>query len=206
MKALLLIDIQNDFLPGGALGVPDGDRIIPVINNIQHKFNCNIATRDWHPANHGSFASNHVNKQPGEVIQLNGLTQILWPDHCIQGSPGAELSPLINQSLLSKMIFKGTEPDIDSYSAFYDNGHLKETGLHTYLKRNGITSLYVAGLATDYCVYYTVNDALKLGYATTLITDATKGVNLHPNDSPKAIMDMQKRGAQLTTSAQILNN
>jgi nicotinamidase/pyrazinamidase len=205
MKALLLIDIQNDFLPGGALGVPDGDRIIPVINNIQHKFNCIIATRDWHPANHGSFASNHVNKQPGDVIQLNGLTQILWPDHCIQGSPGAELSPLINQSLLSNVIFKGTDPDIDSYSAFYDNGHLKETGLHTYLKRNGITSLYVAGLATDYCVYYTVLDALKLGYATTLITDATKGVNLHPNDSQKAITDMEKRGAQLTTSDQILN-
>ena len=206
MKALILIDIQNDFLPGGALGVPDGDHIIPVINNIQHKFNCIIATRDWHPANHGSFASNHVNKQPGEVIQLNGLTQILWPDHCIQGSPGAELSPLINQSLLSNVILKGTDPDIDSYSAFYDNGHLKETGLQTYLKRNGITSLYVAGLATDYCVYYTVKDALKLGYATTLITDATKGVNLHPDDSQKAITDMEKRGAQLTTSAQILNH
>ncbi|MGQ1946686.1 bifunctional nicotinamidase/pyrazinamidase [Geofilum sp. OHC36d9] len=206
MQALLLIDIQNDFLPNGALGVPDGDHIIPVINNIQHKFNCIIATRDWHPANHGSFASNHVNKQPGEVIQLNGLTQILWPDHCMQGSPGAELSPRINQSLLSNVIFKGTDPDIDSYSAFYDNGHLKETGLQVYLKRNGITSLYVAGLATDYCVYYTVLDALKLGYATTLITDATKGVNIHPNDSQKAIMNMEKQGAQLTTSAQILND
>lgn len=204
MKALLIVDVQNDFLPGGALAVPQGDAIIPVINNIQQHFKLIVATRDWHPANHGSFASNHDNRQPGEVIRLHGQQQVLWPDHCVQGSPGAEISPLLNQGLINNVIFKGSDPDIDSYSAFYDNGHLKETGLHAYLKRNGITSLFVCGLAADYCVYYTVKDALLLGYEANLLTDATRGVNLQPEDTEKAFKDMEKRGARLMTSTELL--
>lgn len=204
MKALLIVDVQNDFLPGGALAVPQGDVIIPVINNIQQHFKLIVATRDWHPANHGSFASNHDNRQVGEVIRLHGQEQVLWPDHCVQGSPGAEISPLLNQGLINNVIFKGSDPDIDSYSAFYDNGHLKETGLHAYLKRNGITSLFVCGLAADYCVYYTVKDALLLGYEANLLTDATRGVNLQPEDTDKAFKDMEKRGARLMTSTELL--
>lgn len=204
MKALLIVDVQNDFLPGGALAVPQGDAIIPVINNIQQHFKLIVATRDWHPANHGSFASNHDNRQVGEVIRLHGQQQVLWPDHCVQGSPGAEISPLLNQGLINNVIFKGSDPDIDSYSAFYDNGHLKETGLHAYLKRNGITSLFVCGLAADYCVYYTVKDALLLGYEANLLTDATHGVNLQPEDTDKAFKDMEKRGARLMTSTELL--
>lgn len=204
MKALLIVDVQNDFLPGGALAVPQGDVIIPVINNIQQHFKLIVATRDWHPANHGSFASNHDNRQVGEVIRLHGQEQVLWPDHCVQGSPGAEISPLLNQGLINNVIFKGSDPDIDSYSAFYDNGHLKETGLHAYLKRNGITSLFVCGLAADYCVYYTVKDALLLGYEANLLTDATRGVNLQPEDTEKAFKDMEKRGARLMTSTELL--
>ncbi|HHU57760.1 MAG TPA: bifunctional nicotinamidase/pyrazinamidase [Bacteroidales bacterium] len=204
MKALLIVDVQNDFLPGGALAVPQGDAIIPVINNIQQHFKLIVATRDWHPANHGSFASNHDNRQVGEVIRLHGQEQVLWPDHCVQGSPGAEISPLLNQGLINNVIFKGSDPDIDSYSAFYDNGHLKETGLHAYLKRNGITSLFVCGLAADYCVYYTVKDALLLGYEANLLTDATRGVNLQPEDTEKAFKDMEKRGARLMTSTELL--
>lgn len=204
MKALLIVDVQNDFLPGGALAVPQGDAIIPVINNIQQHFKLIVATRDWHPANHGSFASNHDNRQVGEVIRLHGQEQVLWPDHCVQGSPGAEISPLLNQGLINNVIFKGSDPDIDSYSAFYDNGHLKETGLHAYLKRNGITSLFVCGLAADYCVYYTVKDALLLGYEANLLTDATRGVNLQPEDTDKAFKDMEKRDARLMTSTELL--
>ncbi len=204
MKALLIVDVQNDFLPGGALQVPEGDEIIPVINNIQKYFRLIVATRDWHPANHGSFASNHDAKKPGDVIRLHGQSQILWPDHCVQGSPGAEMSPLLNQALINNVVFKGSDPDIDSYSAFYDNGHLKETGLHAYLKRNGITTLYVTGLAADYCVYYTVKDALLLGYETYLVMDATRGVNLHADDTQKAFDDLKEKGARLISSAALM--
>lgn len=203
MKALLIIDLQNDFLPGGPLQVPHGDEIIPVINNIQKSFRIIVATRDWHPVNHGCFASNHEGKSPGDVIKLNGQRQTLWPDHCVQGSPGAEISPLLNQALINNFIFKGSDPDIDSYSAFYDNGHLKETGLHSYLKRNGITALYITGLASEYGVYHTVKDALLLGYETYVVVDATKGVNLEKDDTKKALADMKKRGAVLITSSDI---
>lgn len=204
MKALILVDIQNDFLPNGALGVPTGDEIIPVVNNIQQQFQTIVATRDWHPMNHGSFASNHESKKPGEFVVLHGQDQVLWHDHCVQGSPGAELSTLLNQALIKHVVFKGTDPGIDSYSAFFDNGRLKKTELDSYLKRNKITSIYVAGLATDYCVYFTIKDGLSLGYDTYLITDAVRGINLQPNDSEKAIEDMVKHGAKLITSEEIL--
>ncbi len=203
MKTLLIVDVQNDFLPGGALPVSEGDEIIPVINTLQKKFNHIIATRDWHPANHVSFASNHESGQVGKTILIKGLTQTLWPDHCVQGSPGAELSPILNQHLIDKTFFKGDDPEIDSYSAFFDNGRLKQTGLHQYLKNKGVTDIYVTGLAADVCVYYTVKDALSLGYNTWLVTDATRGVNLMPADTEAALKDMAKRGAQLISSQKL---
>lgn len=203
MDALLIVDVQNDFLPGGSLPVPEGDKIIPVINALQPRFKHIIATKDWHPANHGSFASNHPGHQVGEVITLNGLEQILWPDHCVKGSPGAEFSPLLNQGLIQKVIFKGSDPAVDSYSAFFDNGRRIQTELHNYLRIKGIKRLYVTGLAADVCVYFTVKDALELGYETFLITDATKGVNLQPDDTEKAFEDMKNRGAKLIRSEEI---
>ena len=203
MNALLIVDVQNDFLPGGNLAVSQGNQIIPVINDLQKKFNLIIASRDWHPANHGSFASNHPGKKPGDNTVLNGLDQILWPDHCIQGSPGAELSSLLNQSLIHKIIFKGSDPLVDSYSAFFDNGHKIETELHQYLRKKGVKRLFITGLAADVCVWFTINDALKLGYETFLITDATKGVNMNPGDTEKALKDMEQKGANLISSEQV---
>ncbi|MGQ1890925.1 bifunctional nicotinamidase/pyrazinamidase [Thermophagus sp. OGC60D27] len=204
MDALLIVDVQNDFLPGGSLEVADGDKIIPVINALQPRFKHIIATKDWHPANHGSFASNHPGQKPGEVIKLHGLDQILWPDHCVKGSPGAELSPLLNHGLIQKVILKGSDPTVDSYSAFFDNGRRIQTELHNYLRHKGIKRLYVTGLAADVCVYFTVKDALELGYETILVTDATKGVNLQPDDTARAFADMQKRGATLLRSDEII--
>jgi len=203
MNALLIVDVQNDFLPGGNLAVSQGNQIIPVINDLQKKFNLIIASRDWHPANHGSFASNHPGKKPGDNTVLNGLDQILWPDHCIQGSPGAELSSLLNQSLIHKIIFKGSNPEVDSYSAFFDNGHKIETELHQYLRKKGVKRLFITGLAADVCVWFTINDALKLGYETFLITDANKGVNMNPGDTEKALKDMEQKGANLISSEQV---
>jgi len=200
MDALLIVDVQNDFLPGGSLAVPDGDKIIPVINSLQKQFEIIVATRDWHPANHGSFASNHKGHKPGDIIELDGLEQILWPDHCVQGSPGAELSPQLNQNMIQRVFFKGTDPNIDSYSAFFDNGHRIQTEVHDYLQKKGVKSVYIVGLAADVCVYFTVKDALKLGYDTYLIRDATRGVNMQPEDTKNALGDMEKRGAKLINS------
>lgn len=194
--ALLLIDIQNDFLPGGALAVPHGDQILQKINELlklpfDHKF----ATKDWHPHSHGSFANNHTNKKPGDRINLNGLDQILWPAHCIQNTPGAEFSPQWDSNSVEKVFFKGTDPSIDSYSAFFDNGHIKSTGLGEYLNQLGIDTLFIAGLATDYCVKFSVLDALKIGFKVYVIEDASKGVNLNPKDTSKALDEMQDAGA-----------
>ncbi len=203
MKALLIIDVQNDFLPGGALAVEEGDKIIPVINRVQYQFEHIVATRDWHPPNHGSFASNHEGARVSDIITLDGLEQILWPDHCVQGSPGAEFPPQLNKTFIERVIFKGDDPLVDSYSAFFDNGHRRDTGLHHFLRKKGVTDVYVTGLAADVCVYYTVKDALTLGYSTWLITDAIRGVNLKSDDTQKAIDDMAARGAHIITSDQI---
>jgi len=204
MKALLIVDVQNDFLPGGALEVPEGDQVIPIINDLQKKFSTIVASRDWHPADHGSFASNHPGHNPGDIITLNGLEQILWPDHCVQGTNGAEFAPELNQAPIQNVIFKGTDPGVDSYSAFFDNGHRIETELHQYLQKSGIKTLYIVGLAADVCVLFTVKDAIDLGYETYLVTDATKGVNMQPDDTSKALEDMKKHGAKLIESSTVV--
>lgn len=203
MNALILVDIQNDFLPGGALAVPAGDEIIPVINRIQPAFDLVIATQDWHPANHGSFALHHPGRTPGEMIELDGLPQILWPVHCVQDTPGAEFAPGLDRTRWDRVFHKGTDPNTDSYSGFYDNAHRHATGLGDYLKQKGVQEVCVAGLATDYCVKFTVLDALALGFETFLIEDACRGVNLAPEDVQLAKEAMQTGGAIFITSDEI---
>ncbi|MEZ4776041.1 MAG: bifunctional nicotinamidase/pyrazinamidase [Bacteroidia bacterium] len=203
MKALIIVDIQNDFLPGGALAVAQGDAIIPVVNRLQKNFELVVATQDWHPAGHGSFAANHSGKNPGEVIDLFGLQQILWPVHCVQESPGAEFARDLDTSAIDRVFTKGTDPEIDSYSGFFDNGRRKATGLGQYLQDKGVDTVYVVGLATDYCVKYTALDARSLGFETVLVADACRGVNLSPNDSQKAIEEMQAAGVTIITSDQL---
>ncbi|HEY2720463.1 MAG TPA: bifunctional nicotinamidase/pyrazinamidase [Chitinophagaceae bacterium] len=177
MKALLLIDIQNDFLPGGALPVPNGDKIIPVVNKLQDSFELVVATQDWHPKNHKSFASNHEGKKPFEIVKLDGLEQTLWPDHCVQGAPGAEFSRNLNTNRVEVIFRKGTEPGIDSYSGFYDNGHRKSTGLAGYLRERKVTEVYVTGLAGDICVYFTAMDSLKENFKTYIVEEAIRSLD-----------------------------
>lgn len=172
MKALILVDVQNDFTPGGSLEIPGGDRIIEPINEIQERFELVIATQDWHPPDHVSFASNHEGKKPFDVIDLHGMEQTLWPDHCVQGSEGARFHPGLETNRIEAVFRKGMARYIDSYSGFYDNGHQKTTGLAGYLMEKGVENLYFGGLAADICVYFTIKDALEEGFTATLIEDA----------------------------------
>jgi nicotinamidase/pyrazinamidase len=203
MDALVVVDIQNDFVPGGALAVPEGDQIVPLVNHLQQYFELIVATQDWHPPTHGSFASNHVGRKPGEVIDLHGLPQILWPAHCVQNTPGAELVPSLDQNRLSKVFQKGTHPEIDSYSGFFDNGRRSATGLGEYLRERGVTNLYLLGVATDYCVKFTALDARALGFTTFLVEDASRGVDLKPGDVSRAIEEMKAAGVEVVTSGSV---
>lgn len=204
MKALILVDIQNDFLPGGALAVPDGDKVIPVANQIQPLFPLVVATQDWHPANHGSFAASHPGKQVFQKIELNGLPQTLWPVHCVQNTQGADLAAALDRTRIAKTFPKGTEADIDSYSGLFDNGHRQSTGLGEWLKAQGVTEVFVCGLATDYCVKFTALDAAQMGFKTHLIEDASRGVNLRPDDVKNAVEEMKRAGVAVVQSAELL--
>ena len=204
MKALLIVDLQNDFLPGGALGVSGGDELVPLINELVLHYDLVVATQDWHPSEHGSFAENHPEKTVGTEIILNGLPQVLWPTHCVQGSQGAEFAPSLDTDRIDTVFRKGTNANIDSYSGFFDNGHRQSTGLADYLRKHKITELHVCGIATDYCVKFTVLDALKEGFRTTLLTDACRGVNLNPGDIESALLEMKKAGAQEAESEEFL--
>ena len=204
MEALIVVDIQNDFLPGGALAVNHGDEIIPIVNELMEKFELVVATQDWHPAGHGSFASSHKEKKPGDIIELNGLQQILWPDHCIQGTKGAAFAPGLHTARFNKIIQKGTDPAIDSYSGFFDNGKKKDTGLHQYLQSENVDTTYIVGLATDYCVKYTALDSADLGYHTYVIADATRAVNLEDGDFEKALKEMKEKGIHIIQAADLL--
>ena len=203
-KALILVDIQNDFCPGGALAVNDGDKIVNVVNSIIDKFDNVIATQDWHPLDHVSFASNNQDKKVGDLIDLNGISQVMWPNHCVQNSYGSEFVKELKTEKITKVFKKGTDLNVDSYSGFYDNDHKKSTGLGDYLKNEKINEVYITGLATDYCVKYTVLDALNLGIKTNLVIDAVRGVNLSPDDSENAIKEMEKAGAKIIKSSQII--
>lgn len=202
MKALLLIDIQNDFLPGGSLAVPGGAEIIPIANKLQAHFDLVAATQDWHPKNHKSFAGNHTGKMPFDTIKLHGLNQVLWPDHCVQGTMGAALSGELNTDKAEAIFRKGTNPEIDSYSAFYDNGHFKTTGLADYLRGKQVTEVFLAGLAADYCVYFTAKDALQLGFATYIIEDAVRAISQEGFE--KAKEDILSKAGKIISSFEIM--
>ncbi len=200
MRALLLIDIQNDFVPGGALPVPEGNCVVPIANALQSMFPLVVATQDWHPLNHLSFSINHPGKKPGETVELAGASQILWPVHCVQGTTGAAFLPDLDTRRIQKVIQKGTDPEIDSYSGFYDNAQQKNAGLEDYLKQQQVEHICLMGLATDYCVKFTALDALRLGFRVTLIQDGCRGVDLIPGDVRQAIDDMRAAGAEIVRS------
>jgi nicotinamidase/pyrazinamidase len=203
MKALIIVDVQNDFCPGGALAVPEGDSIVPVINELQQRFDLVVATQDWHPAEHLSFAANHPGKSIGELIELNGQPQVLWPVHCVQGTTGADLRGGLDRDRIACVFPKGDDPAIDSYSGFFDNDHQTSTGLSSYLKDHGVHQVYVCGLATDYCVKFTALDAQQLGFETFLVEDASRGVNLQPQDVAQAVQEMRVAGVQVVQSSEV---
>ncbi len=197
MNVLIVVDVQNDFLPGGALAVPNGDEVVAVANRLMPKFELVVATQDWHPTDHRSFASQHPGKSPGDRIDLNGLDQILWPDHCVENSPGAAFTTGLERERIGEVFRKGTDREIDSYSGFFDNGHRRATGLGDYLKKMGVSEVYVLGLATDYCVKLTALDARRLGFITHLVEDGCRGVELSPGDCAAAIEEMNAAGVSV---------
>ncbi len=197
MRALILVDIQNDFLPGGALAVRQGDEVVPVANQRMPRFDLVVATQDWHPPDHQSFASQHSGRSIGELIDLDGLEQVLWPDHCVQGSSGGEFAPALDIDLIDCVIQKGTDRRIDSYSGFFDNARRKATGLEDLLRNKQIDQVTVMGLATDYCVKATAIDAADLGFRTTFVTSGSRGVDLNPGDSHRASEAMRTAGIEI---------
>lgn len=202
MRALLIVDVQNDFCPGGALGVPKGDQIIPVINSLIDRFDIVLQTQDWHPEGHSSFASQHANSAAYETVEMPYGAQVLWPDHCVQGTRGAEFHPDLNTAASQMIIRKGFRPAVDSYSAFYDNDHTTATGLKGFLEERNVDELYVTGLATDFCVKWTVLDGLKNGLEVFVVEDATMGIDIE--DSVKeAWQEMEQAGAKRIASQKI---
>lgn len=199
--ALILVDLQNDFLPGGALAVADGDAVVPVANAVMPAFDLVVATQDWHPADHGSFAANHPGRSPGELIELGGLPQVLWPVHCVQGTVGADFAPGLDRAALDAVFPKGTDAGIDSYSGFADNGGRRQTGLGDYLREQAVSAVAVMGLATDYCVKATALDAVAEGLRVQVITDGCRGVDLAPGDVDRALAELTTAGVRLTDSA-----
>jgi nicotinamidase/pyrazinamidase len=197
MKTLILVDIQNDFLPGGALAVPGGDEIVPVVNALLPAFDLIVATQDWHPRDHGSFAANHPGRSAFDQIELNGLPQTLWPVHCVQNTGGALFAPGIDTRRIARVFPKGQNAGIDSYSGFFDNGHRASTGLAAWLRDRSASELWIAGLATDYCVKFTALDAVREGFRVHLLAKACRGVNLQPGDVDSAIAAVRAQGVQI---------
>ncbi|MCA9660104.1 MAG: bifunctional nicotinamidase/pyrazinamidase [Myxococcales bacterium] len=204
MKALILVDLQNDFMPGGALAVAEGDAVVAVANRLIPRFELVVATQDWHPADHGSFAANHEGRRPGEVIDLEGLDQVLWPVHCVQGSAGAAFHADLDVDGLTEVFPKGQDATVDSYSGFFDNGKRRATGLGDYLKAQGVDEVFVMGLATDYCVKFTALDAAALGFKTSLVADGCRAVNLQPEDGAAAIAEMAAAGIEIVASTSLV--
>ncbi|GAB1535298.1 bifunctional nicotinamidase/pyrazinamidase [Geovibrio sp. ADMFC3] len=201
--ALIVVDVQNDFCPGGALAVKNGNRVVSVINSLVDSFEITIGTQDWHPVNHGSFASSNEGTEPFSVQTLNGIEQVMWPDHCIQGTHGADFHPDLHADAFHVVIRKGANPDIDSYSAFTENDGVTVTGLKGCLKELGVTKVYVTGLATDFCVMYTALDAVKAGFETYVIEDACKGVDFPEGNVVKALSAMKEAGVRIVQSADV---
>lgn len=180
MRALIVVDVLYDFLPGGALPVPEGNQIIPVINALMLQFDLVVAVQDWHPVNHISFAASHVGKVPGDIIDVDGDSQVLWPVHCVQNTLGARIAAELRTDLIDQLFKKGTDPEIDSYSGFFDNAHKHATGLDQYLRHKGIAEIFVCGLAYDYCVRFTALDGAALGFSTFVIPEACRAIASGP--------------------------
>jgi nicotinamidase/pyrazinamidase len=204
MNTLVLIDVQKDFMPGGALAVPRGDTIVPVINKLQDYFDVVLATQDWHPKNHKSFASNHTEKKPFDRMVLHGIHQTLWPDHCVQGTVGAEFHKDLLTDKFSAIFRKGMDPEVDSYSGFYDNNHQSGTGLAGCLKDKGAIDLFFCGLAADICVYYTILDSILEGFSATLIEDAS--CPLYPEKFDDVKFELAKLGVHIINSHEIFKS
>lgn len=206
MKALIVVDIQNDFCPGGSLAVKNGDQIVPVINKLTKSglFDLVIFTKDWHPSNHKSFASQHEGKNLFDVIDLNGIDQVLWPDHCVQDTEGAMFHKDIDMNIPNLYIFKkGMNSEVDSYSGFYENDHKTSTGLSEFLKEKGINETYICGLALDYCCLYTSIDSFKEGFATHVIIDGVRSIT----DNITPVLDeLRDNGVMIIDSSFILKN
>ena len=203
MKALLVIDLQNDFCPGGALAVSGGDEIISRVNELVAHFDHVLLTQDWHPSGHHSFASSHAGKTPFEIIDLSYGAQILWPDHCVQGTHGADFHPEARLDKAEFIIRKGFRREIDSYSAFFENDHATPTGLTGYLRERGINTLYLAGLATDFCVKYSALDGRAQGFEIYVIEDAVRGIDTQ-GSLAQAWREMDAAGVQVVTSEEIM--
>ncbi len=197
MKALILVDIQNDFMPFGSLPVPHGDEVVRVANALSPAFGLVVATQDWHPAGHGSFASSHSGHSPGETIDLGGVAQVLWPDHCVQNTPGASFHSGLDVSAIGLVVRKGTDPSVDSYSAFYDNARLRDTGLADSLRSRGVDEVALVGLATDYCVKFTALDARSLGFKVDVVVEGVRAVDVQPGDGEAAIEEMRSAGCRV---------
>lgn len=203
MNALILVDLQNDFMPGGALAVTQGDSVVPVANCLMPKFDLVVATQDWHPANHLSFASQHENRRIGDIVHIDALEQNLWPDHCVQDTYGSEFHKDLCVEKIDRVFQKGTRRGIDSYSGLFDNGKIHSTGLAEFLQEQGVTSVAVMGLATDYCVKFTAMDAVAVGLNTTLIENGCRGVDLNSGDVNNAIQEMKNAGITVVSSEKL---
>jgi len=205
MNALIIVDMQNDFMEGGALAVPGARALIPLINRLQTCFQIVVATQDWHPADHASFVSKHPGKKAYDVINLHGLPQTLWPEHCVQETAGADFVAGLDRRRWTAVVQKGIAPEIDSYSGFFDNGKRRATGMADVLRRHDVHHVWLMGVATDYCVKYTALDAVALGFHVTLVDDACRGVDLKPGDTQRAIEEMQSGGVQIQHAAEVWN-
>lgn len=204
MRALIVVDIQHDFMPGGALAVPDGDKAIAVANAVMPVYEVVVLTQDWHPARHRSFAAEHPGRQVGEVIEVGGVQQVLWPVHCVQETRGAAFPAELHTGRVTEVFRKGMDPEVDSYSGFFDNGRRHATGLGEWLRGRGVSEVDVLGVALDYCVKFTALDAAELGFRTRLILDGCRAVELAPGDAARAVEQMQAAGIEVVDSAVVL--
>ena len=202
-SVLLVVDVQVDFCPAGNLPVPDGDKVVPVINRLAQAFPRIVATQDWHPQHHVSFASNHPGAEPFDILPEKEGGQILWPDHCVPGTVGAEFHPDLDTLPFDLIVRKGTDPELDSYSAFFENDRKTPTGLHFYLEGLEVKSVYLVGLALDVCIYYSAMDALKLGFQTVVVEDACRGIDTPPGSMETCLVEMRSAGVRILKAAEV---
>ena len=196
-RALVVVDVQNDFCPGGALAVADGDAVVPVINGLMPRFPLVVATQDWHPPGHASFASSHPGRKPLEVIDLDGISQVLWPDHCVQATAGADFHPELERQFFRAIIRKGVDPRVDSYSAFRDNHREHPTGLASMLRELGVEHVVIVGLTTDYCAATSARDAIELGFSAEIWLPATRPVGAPPGHTERTLAEIRALGVVL---------